>query len=114
VFESVKVVFINVILFFHSTIAHSDFEDVNFAFSTVISAVEYIAGDHNQFVVYSHQSTLSVQPPLSDLIAADEFHSVIILTFFAVNLPHHVTMIHHEFLSFVLIVESVIWIFHSQ
>ena len=51
VLESVKVEFEILILFFHSTIAHSDLVAVKLAWLTVISAVEYITGDQTQLVV---------------------------------------------------------------
>ena len=81
VLESVNVEFEIVMLFFHSIIAHSDLLAVKLAWLTVISAVEYITGDHVQLVVYSHHSTWISHHPLSDLMAAEEFHSVVIVKF---------------------------------
>jgi hypothetical protein len=43
------------------------------------------------------------QPHLSDLIAAEDFHSVVTVTLFAQSVHHHVTIIHQE-LSFLVVI----------
>ena len=86
----------------------SDVPAVRVESATVISAVEYIAGDPTPPVVPVILSAVTVPPPLSVRMAADEFPDVSIVTFDAVRLAPPVVISPPELLPVVVMVESVI------
>jgi hypothetical protein len=70
----------------------SDRFETSVAFSQVISAVEYIAGEPRPFEVYVPPLTVTVPPPLSVLIAADDLPLVVTVRFSALVIPPPVSL----------------------
>lgn len=81
----------------------------SFALLTEISAVEYTAGELYPLLVYVPPSTLTVPPPRSDLMAADELPEVVTVRLDALVVPPPVVCIPPELSAVVVITESDIF-----
>ena len=103
---AVKLQLLRLTEFLPSMTIPSEVLEVRVASLTVISAVEYIDGEPVPDVSKEPPVTVTISPPLSDLMAADELPEVFIVTLVAFIVPPPVVISPPEQLPDVSIVES--------